>query len=107
MVNVPITVNITGDLTTTLSFVQPIIAPGANYQFNVGTINISSGGNFNFEIIISAGADSNPLNDTVNVSIANNQFALSSTGDQLVCAGSDNLQSDFYGDNVAIFGMMT
>ena len=106
LINVPITVNVSGDLNTSLTSIQPLIAPGANYQFNIGTLNISAGGNFDFEIIISAGADSNPLNDTFRISITippNNQFALSSVGDQFVCQGSDaNLQISSVVNNIAV-----
>jgi hypothetical protein len=88
LVNTPITVNVTGAGTGTFNFTQPLVAPTTTVQLNIGTLNTTTGGVFNFEIIVSSSTDTNPSNDTLLVStniLPSNQVALTMVGDTLVC----------------------
>ncbi len=90
LIGTPIIVNVTGATTTTFNFNAPVIIAGRSFDFNVGTLNTSTGGVYNFEIIIASGSDTNPSNDTANVSVTitpNNENAFTNVGDTIVCAG--------------------
>jgi len=90
-VNVPIEVNVTGAATATFNFTQAIFSPGVAFDINMGVLNTSTGGTYNFEIIVNLGTDQNPMNDTLNVSVTlppSNINALTSVGDSLVCEGN-------------------
>jgi hypothetical protein len=87
----PITVNVTGAAVATFNASHPILLSGITIDKNMGSINTEAGGVFNFEIIISAGTDTNPSNDTLRTSVTilpSNQMALSMVGDTTVCDSS-------------------
>ncbi|CAA6805413.1 MAG: Gliding motility-related protein, partial [uncultured Aureispira sp.] len=91
ILNAPITVNVTGDAVATFNIAHPTLVSGVTIDKNMGTINTEAGGQFNFEIIISAGTDTNPTNDTLRTSVTiapSNQMALSMVGDTMVCDSS-------------------
>jgi hypothetical protein len=96
ILSAPITVNVTGDAVATFNVSHPALASGVTIDKNVGTINTEAGGQYNFEIIISAGTDMNRSNDTLRTSVTiapSNQMALSMTGDTLVCDSSTAMVS--------------
>ena len=91
LVNVPVTVNITGDLTANFTSTQQFIVPGTTINRNMGTINTAAGGTYNFQVIVNLSNDGNRSNDTLNTVVTinpSNQNALMMTGDTIVCAGS-------------------
>jgi len=91
LISAPVLVNVSGAVTGTYNTTVPLVAGGATAQINMGTINTSGGGNFVFQIIVNSGADLNPSNDTMVVSLdiaPSNQMAISTSGDTLVCVGS-------------------
>ncbi len=96
LVNVPITVNISGDATASFTLTQQLMAPGVTINKNMGSINTSAGGTYNIQVIITSGNDGNRSNDTINTVVTinpDNQTAITATGDSLVCAGSDAIIS--------------
>ncbi len=96
ILSAPITVNVTGDATATFNTTHPILVSGITIDKTVGTINTEAGGQYNFEIIISAGTDLNPSNDTFRTTVnipPSNQMALSMTGDTSVCANNTAMVS--------------
>jgi hypothetical protein len=96
ILSAPITVNVTGAATATFNVTHPILVSGVTIDRNIGTINTEAGGQFDFEIIISAGTDTNPSNDTLRTSVTiapSNQMALSMVGDTMVCDSSTALIS--------------
>jgi hypothetical protein len=91
VLSAPVTVNITGAAVATFNASHPILLSGVTIDKNMGTINTEAGGQFDFEIIISAGTDLNPSNDTLRTSVTivpSNQIALSMVGDTMVCDSS-------------------
>ncbi|MDC0230785.1 T9SS type A sorting domain-containing protein, partial [Aureispira] len=94
LIGIPITVNVSGALTANFNTNLPLMVSGVTTNVNMGTINTSAGGQYDFEIILSLGSDLNPANDTLRVSLnipPSNQVALSMTGDNLVCYGKTAL----------------
>jgi hypothetical protein len=91
LLNVPYTVNVTGDATATYNDTALIMPAGQTFNYTVGTLNTTLGGTYNFEIIISAGTDTNPMNDTITATVVvnpDNENALTNAGDTIVCNGS-------------------
>jgi len=88
---VPVTVNVSGAGSGSFNGTQGLITSGGTATMNLGTINTSAGGVFNFEVIVNVGTDSNPLNDTLYTSLniaPSNQVAITMTGDNFICQGS-------------------
>ncbi|MFK7795828.1 MAG: choice-of-anchor J domain-containing protein, partial [Aureispira sp.] len=91
IVNAPVSVRVSGAANSAFVATLPTVAPGARGQLNVGTLNTSAGGTYNFEVIVSLASDGNPSNDTLRTSVVinpDNQNALTFAGDNTVCAGS-------------------
>ncbi|MGH1336455.1 MAG: choice-of-anchor J domain-containing protein, partial [Aureispira sp.] len=94
LVNAPVTVNVSGNASSTFTATLPTAAPGTTTQLNVGTLNTTAGGTYNFEIIISSAVDGNRSNDTLRTSVVinpDNQNALTFAGNNVVCAGNTAL----------------
>lgn len=88
LISIPVTVNVSGVANSTFNATQPAVFPSTTVQLNMGSLNTSAGGTYNFEIIVSAPADVNQANDTLLVTVdimPSNQVALTMTGDNIVC----------------------
>jgi hypothetical protein len=91
LVGLPVTVNISGAATATFNTNFPLLGAGLTTNVTMGTLNTSLGGIYNFELIVSAGTDSNQANDTLRLSLTippSNINALTFGGDTLACDGS-------------------
>ncbi|MCP4440219.1 MAG: T9SS type A sorting domain-containing protein [Aureispira sp.] len=67
---IPVTVNVTGGTTATLSGTSIGILAGDTASVNLGKVSLAAGGTFTFEIITQYGSDANPSNDTLYESIS-------------------------------------
>jgi trimeric autotransporter adhesin len=87
--NVPITVNITGAITQTLSntLTTGTLAPGATLDVNMGTISTTTPGSYTYTSFTSVVGDGNSTNDQniTNISLA--ALSASTSGAGPVCVG--------------------
>ncbi len=89
--SIPVIVNVTGAATQSFNATHATLLPATTANIAMGTLNTATGGTYNFQIIVAAGADTNHANDTLNVSLnmnPSNQNALTNVGDTLVCLGN-------------------
>jgi hypothetical protein len=73
--NVPLTADLTGGFTGTLSFTYPgLLAPGQRDTVVIGTFNTFAGGQLNVEVNVNYVLDQNPTNDQIvqnNITVLN------------------------------------
>lgn len=100
--NIPVTANITGAGSATLSVVHPgPMALGATDTVNLGTFNTWPGGTFNFEVFTAVPGDQSPENDTL---LATRSISLTpappaASGDTLCAGDSTSLVATSTGTN--------
>jgi hypothetical protein len=93
--NIPWSVNMTGQGSASFNGTYSgSLAPGADVEISVGTVNLSAYGTYNFEACTNLAGDQNPGNDCKTKPVTNNEPSL--CVDNLYSSGCNKDQKPWY-----------